>query len=87
MKYKKDYSVKTPEEWLAEKSWVAFLMSLPFNRARVFMCENVLDIVRIRTSASMITKRKDAGRRFRISTDDDFSETRLFTVLVDKVNG
>ena len=83
MNYKKDYSAKTADEWFSEKKWTAFLMSLPLGRTRDYTCDNYTEINKIRTIASMLTKRGE-DRKFSITTADDAATSYKFYIKADK---
>ena len=77
MKYKKNYSGKTAQEWLSQGKWTAFLLQVPLDKAKGYLCNSANDIDKIKVTASTLSKREDCDRRFSITPDFD---TRVVTV-------
>lgn len=71
MKYKKDYSTKNYREWLSEKKWTAFLLTVPTGRPIPFKADNANDINSIKTTASMLNGSCDCPRAFSVTADFD----------------
>lgn len=70
MNYKKDYSGKTADRWLAERSWTGFLMTVPLGESR-YNCVTASDILSIRSTASQLSKDPDCDRAFSVFTKMD----------------
>ena len=70
MKYNKDYSGKTADEWFAEKRWTGFLMRIPYDRTIVKECASVREVLAIRATASALSANNSSiNRRFKITTE------------------
>lgn len=81
MKYKKDYSGKSAQEWLSEGKWTAFLMRVPLNKTRGYLCNSANDICSIKVIASLLSNRPDCDRKFSITPDWD---TKILTITASK---
>ena len=73
MKYKKDYSTKTADEWFILKKWTAFLMTIPLDRPIVKECESVREVLAIRAVAATLSNDTDPERDrvFSVKTTPD----------------
>ena len=80
-KYTKDYSSKTAKEWLSEKKWKGFLLSVPLDKPMGYPCEDSNFLMRIRVTASMLNKDPECDRVFKITADFD---TKVITVTANK---
>ena len=77
----KDYSSKTAKEWLAEKKWKGFLLSVPLGKPMGYPCEDSNYLMRIRVTASVLNKDPECDRSFKITADFD---TKVVTVTATK---
>lgn len=80
IKYNKDYTSKTAEEWFSLKKWTGFLMRLPFGRTLPFTCDSVREVLRIRATAGAIAKNGD--RSFKVSMDAN--NEKMFYITANK---
>jgi hypothetical protein len=76
MNYKKDYSGKTAERWLAERGWTGFLMTVPIGETK-YTCASVSDILSIRSTASQLNNDPDCDRSFSVYTNMDERTIRV----------
>ena len=77
----KDYSIKTAKEWLDERRWTAFLMSVPLDNEKKYQCRNANDMMSIRVTASTLNNDPECDRRFTVAVDFD---TRVITITATK---
>ena len=82
MNYKKDYSGKSAERWLAERGWTGFLMTVPLGETK-YTCASVSDILCIRSTASQLSKDPDCDRTFSVYTIMDEKVVRITATLKD----
>lgn len=78
----KDYSGKTAEEWLAERKWTGFLLSVPIGSETEYRVMDSNDAMSIRATASMLNHNINCNRRFRVKVNFD---TRIVTVNVAEI--
>ena len=85
MKYNKDYSKKTADEWFAERKWTGFLMQIPLNRLVVKDCGSIRDLLSLRSTAGMMSSApaEDCDRCFSFKFVDGSSAT-MFGVEATK---
>ena len=81
MKYNKNYSGKTAQEWLSEGKWTAFLMRVPLNKTRGYLCNSANDIYSIKVIASILSNKPDCDRKFSLTPDWN---TKILTVTATK---
>ena len=79
--YKKDYSCKTAIQWLAERKWKGFLMRVPINKTKGYLCQNANDVTLIRTTAAQMSMNPECDRKFSVIADYD---TKVVTVTATK---
>lgn len=84
MAYKKDYASKTADEWFSLKKWTGFLMTIPVGRTIDKECDNVRDVLALRSTAGKLSNPKNfCKRRFSITTDPN-NEKRIFATAFIK---
>lgn len=79
-KYDKDYSSKTAREWLEDRKWTAFLLSVPLGKPKGYPCGDANHLMSIRVTASMLNKDPECDRVFKITADFD---TKVVTVTAN----
>ncbi len=77
MEYNKDYNAKTADEWFVLGKWTGYLMTLPIGKTDGRVCDTVRDILSLRATATMLTKKQECDREFDVRID---LEKRIVTV-------
>jgi hypothetical protein len=84
MKYNKDYSARTADEWFSMKKWTAFLMTIPLGRTIDKECESVREVLAIRAVAGNLSgQNSSCERRFSVTTDV-INEKKVFVTASKK---
>ena len=82
--YTKDYSSKTAEEWFSLGKWTACLMQLPLVGTTRLVCNSLVDITKLRTTASLLSAKEDFDREFFINVDKDYQTNNTIYVRASK---
>lgn len=70
--YNKDYSCRSAAEWLADRKWTGFLMSLPARKkSKKYPVQDANDAMSIRVTASTLNSNPDCDRRYEVKVDYD----------------
>ena len=70
----RSYSSKTADEWFSMCRWTGFLMTLPLNKTKSYLCEKASNLMSIRATASKLSNSKECDRVFRVSANFDKNE-------------
>ena len=71
------YSGKSADEWLSNRKWTGFLMTVPLGEAITRRVMDSNDAMSIRTTASMLNKNGNCGRTFKVVIDFDSREVTV----------
>ena len=66
-----------PDDWLKQRKWKEFLMSIPLGKPMGYSVENANDMYTLRVRASQLSTSADCDRTFSVTIDYD---TRVVTV-------
>ena len=73
MKYKRDYTTKTADEWFSLKKWTGFLMRLQVGRTVDKECNNIRDLLAIRAVAATLSSApiEDCPYKYSVTTNTE----------------
>jgi hypothetical protein len=77
MEYNKDYNARTADEWFELGKWTGYLMTLPIGKTDGRVCYTVRDLLSLRATATMLTKKPECERAFDVNVD---IEKKIVTV-------
>lgn len=62
----RSYTGKTADEWLANRKWTGFLMTIPLDEEVERRVMDASDAMSIRTTASMLNRNDNCDRLFKV---------------------